>query len=211
MGARESRRHRESVMSTVSQPYVTPEEYLARERRAESRSEYVDGRIYAMTGASEPHNLIALNVASELRARFRGRPCRVYASDMRVKVGETGMYTYPDVVAVCGQPRFEDAHVDTLLDPTVIVEVLSPSTERYDRGEEFAHYRRLASLQEHVLVAQDRVRVEHFARRGEQWLLTEFSDLDGAHALPSLDCTLPLRDVYERVAPFAADPPDPRG
>lgn len=194
-------------MSTVSQPFVTPQEYLALERRAEGKSEYVNGMVYAMTGASREHNLIALNVASELRTQLRGRPCETYTSDMRVKVSATGMYTYPDVVALCGEPAFEDAQVDTLLNPAVIVEVLSESTERYDRGENFAHYRRIASLREYVLVAQDRARVEHYARRDEQWLLTEIDGLEGELALPSLGCTLRLADVYERVAPFEGEPP----
>ena len=161
----------------------------------------MNGRVYAMTGASREHNLIAGNIFREISTRFRGRPCEVYMSDMRVKVSETGMYTYPDVVAVCGEPAFEDSHVDTLLDPAVIVEVPSESTERYDRGEKFAHYRRLASLREYVLVAQDRVRVEHYARQGEQWLLTAIEELDAELPLPSLDCVLRLRDVYERVKP----------
>ena len=186
-------------MATASQPLLTPEQYLAHERRAEVKSEYVNGRVYAMTGASRAHNLITLNIASELRAKLRGRPCETYLSDMRVKVAPTGLYTYPDVVALCEPPRFEDAQVDTLINPAVIVEVLSPSTERYDRGEKFAHYRRLDSLQEYVIVAQERARVEHYARHGAQWILTEAVDLDASIELPALGCALALRDVYERV------------
>lgn len=186
-------------MPPIADPRSTPEEYLVRERRAQYRSEYVDGRVYAMAGASRAHNLVAGNVFAELRAQMRGKPCEAYVSDMRVKVSRTGLYTYPDVVAVCGEPRFEDGHVDTLLNPTLIVEVLSGSTEGYDRGEKFSHYRRLESLREYVLVAQDRVRVEHFARHGEHWMLTESSDPDGALALPALDCAIALRAVYERV------------
>jgi Uma2 family endonuclease len=195
------------ALSAVAQPTHTPEEYLALERQAEHRSEYVNGRIYAMTGASRKHNLVALGIASGLLTRFRGRPCEVYQTDMRVKVAPTGMYTYPDVVAVCGRPELEDAHFDTLLNPTVIIEVLSESTERYDRGEKFAHYRRLPSLQEYVLVAQERARAEHYARRGEQWVLTVVEGLDATLALPALDCALPLAEVYERVAPFGEEPP----
>src|SRR5919198_4874617 len=125
---------------TLIPPDYTPEEYLALERAARHKSEYVNGRIYALAGASRAHNLIVVNVSAELRAQLRGRPCETYASDMRVKVSQTGLYTYPDVVVVCGEPRFEDAQVDTLLNPTVIIEVLSESTESYDRGEKFAHY-----------------------------------------------------------------------
>jgi Uma2 family endonuclease len=194
-------------MSTASQPGVTPQEYLARERVAETRSEYVGGRIHAMTGASREHNLIVGNVLAELRAQLRGRPCEVYTGDMRVKVSDTGTYTYPDVVALCGGPEFEDAQVDTLLNPAVIFEVLSESTERYDRGRKFAQYRRLGSLREYVLVSQDRVLVEHFARQGDVWVLTEFSDLDDSLPLPSLEAALRLGDVYERVAPFAEELP----
>lgn len=186
-------------MSTVAQQRYTPEEYLALERKAEYKSEYVNGRIYAMTGASREHNLIAGNVFARLHARLRGRPCEVYMSDMRVKVSPTGAYHYPDVVAVCGAPRFEDSHVDTLLNPTVIVEVLSPSTEAYDRGEKFAHYRRLETLAEYVLVAQDKLRVEHYQRDGERWVLTEISGLEGVLSLPTVGCEIPLREIYERV------------
>lgn len=186
-------------MSPIADPRSTPEEYLVRERKAQYRSEFVDGRVYAMAGASRAHNLVAGNVFAELRAQLRGKPCEAYVSDMRVKVSRTGLYTYPDVVAVCGEPRFEDAHVDTLLNPTLVVEVLSGSTEGYDRGEKFSHYRRLESLREYALVTRDRVRVEHFARHGEHWMLTEISDPEGALALPSLDCTVALRAVYERV------------
>ena len=181
---------------------LTPDEYLALERAAERKHEYIGGRVYEMSGASRAHILITLNVGAELRRHLRGRPCETYASEMRVRVSETGMYTYPDVVVACGEPAFEDAHVDTLLNPTVIVEVLSPSTEAYDRGEKFSHYRRLASLREYVLIAQDRVRVEHYARqgeRGEQWLLTELAGLGDALALPAIGCTLALADIYERV------------
>ena len=169
-------------MSTLAQQYYTPEEYLALERKAEYKSEYINGEIYAMSGASRAHILITVNLTRELSTQLRGRPCEVYASDMRVKVSPTGMYTYPDVAAVCGEARFEDGQVDTLTNPSVIIEVLSPSTEAYDRGEKFAHYRKLQSLAEYVLVAQDKMRVEHFARhgeRGEQWVLTEISDPQG--------------------------------
>ncbi|HEX8597194.1 MAG TPA: Uma2 family endonuclease [Chloroflexia bacterium] len=189
-------------MSVAVEPYYSPEQYLDLERKAQFRSEYVNGSIYAMSGTSREHNLISLNMAGELRAQLRGQPCEVYISDMRVKVSVTGMYTYPDVVAVCGEPAFDDEQIDTLTNPNMIVEVLSPSTEGYDRGEKFAHYRRLESLQDYVLVAQDKVRVEHFARRDNssgQWVLTEISDPDGTLHLASIGCDLSLRDIYDRV------------
>jgi Uma2 family endonuclease len=131
---------------------------------------------------------------------------------MRVKVSDTGLYTYPDVVAVCGEPRFEDAEVDTLLNPQVLVEVLSPKTEAYDRGDKFAHYRRVESLQEYVMIAQDRVRVEHYLRQGEQWLFTELSSLDDVLRLRSIDCELPVSAVYSKLGlPSAEDSSQPAG
>ncbi|MFL5538851.1 MAG: Uma2 family endonuclease [Longimicrobiaceae bacterium] len=190
---------------TLAQPVVTPAEYLALERSAREKSEYINGRIYAMAGTSRVHNRIVANVIIALGNQMRGRPCEAYVSDMRVKVQHTGMYTYPDVVALCGEAQLEDAELDTLLNPSVIIEVLSPSTESYDRGEKFAHYRRLESLQEYVLVAQVRRRIEHFRREGDHWVLTEISDADGVLPLSSLGCTLALADIYERVEFPAAD------
>jgi Uma2 family endonuclease len=186
----------------------TPEQYLALERKAEIKSEYINGWIYAMSGASREHNLIAANTLAELHVQLRGRPCETYPSDMRVSVKATKLYTYPDVVVVCGEPRFEDEHVDTLLNPTVLIEVLSPSTEAteaYDRGEKFAHYRRLDSLQEYVLIAQNRLRVEHYARQGEQWLLTEFSSPDDLLPLASIGVKISLHEIYDRVE-FSSTP-----
>ena len=183
----------------VRQPRYSPAEYLALEREAPYKSEYINGQIYAMAGASRRHNIIEGNIYRLIGQHFVGRPCEAYVTEVRVKVSPTGMYTYPDVVAVCGEPRFEDSHTDTLTNPTVIVEVLSPSTEAYDRGEKFAHYRRLDSLMEYVLVAQDKVRVEHYARQGDGWLLTEISDRDGVLRLAAIDCAVPLRDMYDKV------------
>lgn len=178
---------------------ATPEEYLAYERGAATKSEYINGCIVAMSGASREHNLIAGNVLRDISLQLMGRSCEAYGSDMRVKVSETGLYTYPDVVVACGEIQFEDAAVDTLRTPTLIVEVLSPSTEAYDRGAKFAHYRRVPSMQEYVLVAQDRVLVEHYRRQGEQWLLTEFRGRDAVAPLPTLGIDLALRRVYDKV------------
>ncbi|HEX8219133.1 MAG TPA: Uma2 family endonuclease [Chloroflexia bacterium] len=190
-------------MSSLPQAAYSPDEYLALERKSEYRSEYVDGRVFAMSGASREHNLIAGNMFAEIRSQFRGRECEAYVGDMRVKVASTGMYTHPDVVAVCGEPRFEDPEVDTLVNPTAIIEVQSPSTEAYDRGQKFAHYRRLDSLQDYVLVAQDRVLIEHFSRqdaKGDVWVFSAISDLEGTLNLDSLGCVLAVRDVYDRVS-----------
>ena len=185
---------------------VTPTEYLRRERSALHKSEYRDGQVLAMTGSSRAHNLIAGNLCRELSQQLRGGPCEVYVADMRVKVDEAGLYTHPDVVAACAEIRFEDDVTDTLINPTLVVEVLSRSTEAYDRGEKFAHYRCLESLREYLLLAQDRVRAEHYAREGDRWVLTELSSLDDVLTLPSIGCRVRLADVYERVK-LPADTP----
>jgi Uma2 family endonuclease len=187
-------------MSSQPQPRFTVEEYLALERKAQYKSEYLNGEIFAMSGASREHNLISLNVGAELRAQLRERPCEVYVSDMRVKVSPTGLYPYLDVVVVCGEPQFEDAEVDTLLNPTLIVEVLSESTEDYDRGTKFEHYRTLASLQEYVLVAQDKWHIVYYTRQaGNTWLLSETTRRDDQIHLPSIACDLSVVDVYAKV------------
>jgi Uma2 family endonuclease len=187
-------------MSLQPQPSYTSEEYLALERRAEHKSEYFAGEIFAMSGASERHNLIVANVVATLHAQFRNRPCKVYPSDMRVKVSATGLYTYPDVVALCGKARFDDDYQDTLLNPTVIVEVLSPSPEAYDRDDKFGHYRKLASLAEYVLISQEKVHIEHYVRQSNnQWLLSEASNTQDTLQLPSITCTLVLAEVYDKV------------
>jgi Uma2 family endonuclease len=186
-------------MALVARKTYTPEEYLALERQAEYRSEYVNGEIYAMAGASRAHVTITSNMLSEIHQQLKGKPCRIYAIDLRVKVSATGMYAYPDMVAACAQHQFDEARQDTLTNPTVIAEVLSPSTEAYDRGEKFAHYRKLPSLQEYILVAQDKVRVERYVRHGEDWLLTEISDLNAALQLTSIGCAIPLTDIYSNV------------
>lgn len=183
----------------LAQPRFTPAEYLDRERAATTKSELVNGHVYAMAGASRRHNVIVGNLFAEIRAQLRGRPCEAYVNDMRVKVARTELYTYPDVAALRGEPRFEDEFVDTLINPSVIAEVLSDSTEKHDRGEKFAHYRRLDSLEEYVLVAQDVWRVEHYARHGDSWVLTELSDPAATLRIASIDCSIPLADIYERV------------
>lgn len=186
-------------MSVQPQPYYTPEEYLALERAAEYKSEYLDGAIFAMSGTSEIHNVIALNIARRLGNALEDRPCRVYMSDVRVRVAASRLYTYPDVVAVCGPREFADDQKDTLLNPAVIVEVLSPATETYDRGKKFAHYAWLPSLTDYVLVAQEEVRVEHFQRQGVGWFLTICTALDEMLRLPSLDTDVPLAAIYKNV------------
>ncbi len=142
-------------MSLQLKPFLTPQDYLALERQAETKSEYYAGEVFAMAGASRKHNTIVTNLAYLLVGQLKGRSCEVYNSDMRVKVSATGLYTYPDLVVVCGKPRFDDDQEDTLLNPTVIIEVLSKSTEAYDRSEKFAQYRALELMADYLLIAQD--------------------------------------------------------
>jgi Uma2 family endonuclease len=182
----------------------TPEQYLAMERKADFKNEYDGGFITAMAGGSPEHNLIAVNLSGEIRSQLKGRPCVVYMSDVRLCVSPTGLYTYPDVMAVCGERQFLEGAKDTLLNPNMIVEVLSNSTESYDRGRKFGHYRQLASFQEYVLVAQDEVKVERFTRRGDDWVLSIFTSLDDTLRLSSIDCEIALREIYDRVE-FSAD------
>jgi Uma2 family endonuclease len=186
-------------MTSLAEQRLTAAEYLEIERAAEFKSEFYAGEMFAMAGASPPHVLITSNVTAELNAQLKGRPCRVYSSDLRVRVSETGLYTYPDVVVVCGEQQFDDEKRDTLLNPTLIVEVLSPATEAYDRGDKFAHYQRLPSLRGYVLIAQDRQRIERYVKQGEgpDWLLTAVSQ--GAVSLPSIGCELRLADVYDKL------------
>ena len=187
------------MSSVAARTYLTPEEYLSFERKATTKHEYVAGEIVAMSGASFAHNFITGDIFGELRAQLRGGKCKAATSDMRVKVSKTGSYFYPDVVVFCGEPQAEDNASDTLLNPTVIIEVLSRSTEARDRGEKFWHYQQLASLQEYILVSQDRVCVEHHLREGAYWLRTEFRRLEDVMSLPSIECALHLRDIYDSV------------
>ncbi|HVT61380.1 MAG TPA: Uma2 family endonuclease [Thermoanaerobaculia bacterium] len=186
----------------MAEPHLrlSREEYLTRERRSEGKHEYLDGEVFAMTGASLQHNRIVWNLAGILYSQLRGRACQACIGDMRIQVTATGLYTYPDLVVVCGEPRFADRELDTLLNPTLIVEVLSPSTEAHDRGKKFAHYRTIESLAEVVLVSQERVEVERFSRQPDGgWLLLEANRIEERLALPSIGCELLLADVYERV------------
>ena len=187
-------------MSTQPKTFLTPEQYLEIERKAEYKSEYFEGEMFAMAGAREAHNLIMMNVAAQIHSQLRSRPCRVYPSDMRVRVSATGLYTYPDIVVACEDPRFLDEQRDTLLNPTLIVEVLSESTEAYDRGRKFGHYRSIESLAEFLLVSSQRIGAELFTRQPDGgWLLTAASGLQDALQLPATGCRLPLADLYEKV------------
>ena len=187
-------------MVSQTTTYLTPEEYLALERKAEYKNEYINGEIVAITGASRIHNLITINIGSELRQQLKEAPCEVYSNDMRVRIPSTGLYTYPDAVVVCGEPKLEDDFLDTLLNPTLIFEVLSTSTEAYDRGKKFSDYRTIESLAEYALVAQDEYRVEQYVKQSDgRWLLTDIRSLDGTVELASVSCVLALKEIYHKV------------
>jgi Uma2 family endonuclease len=179
--------------------FITPEEYLRMERASEERHEYFRGEVFAMSGASREHNLISANTNRHIGAQLDERPCELYQSDMRVKVSPTGLYTYPDIVISCGTPEFEDRELDTLLNPTVIIEVLSGSTEKYDRGKKFKHYRNISTLKEYLLIAQDTIHVEQFANQSGQWIYTDANSLDDVLTLSSIECTLALSSIYKKV------------
>jgi Uma2 family endonuclease len=188
-------------MSTASSRRITPQEYLAIERAALTRSEYCAGEMSAMSGASWHHNLVKDNLARAVGNRLEGGPCLLTTSDLRVKVDATGFYTYPDIVVVCEEPRFEDNVHDTLLNPRVVIEVLSDSTEKYDRGKKFAHYQRVASLQEYVLVSQDEPVVERYLRQpAGGWLLTTVRGLDADFEFASITATVSMREIYRGVS-----------
>jgi Uma2 family endonuclease len=188
-------------MSSQRKTLISPAEYLAAERRSETKSEYLAGEVFAMVGASRRHNLIAANVIRVLGNQLLEGPCNVYPSDMRVKVGATGKYTYPDVVVACAEELFDDEERDTLLNPVVIFEVLSDTTEAYDRGRRFEQYQLIESLAEYVLVRQEPYRVEQFTRRdGREWRYSEFREAADVLRLGVIGCELPLRDVYAKVA-----------
>lgn len=175
---------------------LDPQTYLEHERASEEKHEYVAGEVFAMSGASPAHNLIVMNIGATLHSQMRKRPCRVYPSDLRVQLADA--YVYPDVTVVCGKPEFSEG--DNLLNPNLIIEVLSPSTADYDAGGKFARYRQLVSLQDYVLVAQDKHSVVHYCRQDENhWLLTELNHVQDVIELEHLQCQLSLEDIYEKV------------
>ena len=185
--------------SAFAQTYLTPEEYLVFERKAIIKHEYRRGHIVAMSGASRAHSFITGDIFGELREQLKGKQCEVHSSDMRVRILSANAYFYPDVVVSCAEPSFEDNVYDTLLNPRVILEVLSPSTESFDRGGKFEFYKQLASLQEYLLVAQDQIKVEHFSRHNSAWILTEYCSVEDVVLLSSIECELHLQEVYTRT------------
>jgi len=188
-------------MSLQPKPHLSFEEWLEGERVSlEGRSEYVGGEVFAMTGASAEHNAIVANIVGELRAQMKGRPCQVYANDMKVLIRSANAGKYPDLVAFCGEPHLLDGRRDVLLNPSLIVEVLSDSTEAYDRGAKFALYRQIPSLKEYLLVSQGQVLVELYSRGEDgRWVLSDYRSLTDQVPLPNLSCTLDLAEVYDKV------------
>ncbi len=187
----------------IAQPHLqmTVQEYLAQERQAQIKSEYIEGEVVAMTGASRKHNLIVVNLVSSLHRQLRSRPCEIYSADMRVAVDQAEFYTYPDIVVTCEDPQFRDDQLDTLLNPTLIVEVLSPSASSYDRGEKFRRYRQLPSLQDYLIISQEQASIEHYQRQGKsEWTLVDIEGLASQIVLPSIQCQLLLQDIYEKVS-----------
>jgi Uma2 family endonuclease len=180
--------------------YMSETEYLAYERESDNRHEYLNGKVFAMAGASWEHNQIFGTTFASLFAQLRGNPCRVNPSDQRLKVMATGLLTYPDLSVICGEPIFAGGEFDTISNPLVIIEILSPSTEAYDRGEKFQHYREIETLQDYLLISQDKARIERYSKQESgAWLLIDAIGLDTSIELPSISCVLALADVYENV------------
>jgi Uma2 family endonuclease len=187
-------------MSLRPTTFVSPEDYLAQERLAERKSEYFQGEIFAMSGASRRHVWIAANVLGNLWQQLKGKPCRVSASDFRLRV-TPDLYSYPDVMVICGEAQFADDQKDTVLNPALIVEVLSESTRNYDRGRKFQHYRKLPSLIEYLMIEQDEPRIEHWTRQRENhWDFVELDDLAQTIELTSVGCLLPPTEIYDKIA-----------
>jgi len=194
-------------MSAVPKPkLLTPEEYLAIEEKAEFKSEYYQGEMFAMAGASKDHNLLNENLSGELHAKLKGSGCRSMSRDQRLRVNPTGLYTYPDLVIVCGPRLYDPRNKDTLLNPNVVFEILSPSTEAYDRGSKFRQYQQVASIREIVLVSQDAMVVDVFERQADdRWMLTTFAGADASMKLATVPVIVPLADIYRDVE-FAFPP-----
>ncbi|MGH9941161.1 MAG: Uma2 family endonuclease [Pyrinomonadaceae bacterium] len=187
-------------MSSLPSYYMSAEEYLSIERKAEHKSEYVDGLMYAMAGGSERHNLIAANIIISIGVQLRNRPCRVYPSDLKVRVPNSKRFFYPDVSVVCGETRFADDERDVILNPILIVEILSDSTAAYDRGVKFLSYQQIESLQEYLLVSQDEVMAEHYVRQNnDAWIYTKAIGLAETIILPSIECEAALKDIYDKT------------
>ena len=199
----------ESMSLPHSQPRHTVEEYLALERASEERYQFLDGQVYLMAGESPDHGTICTNLSGQLYNQLRGKPCQVFSKDMKVRSGpqpksryeSKGLYSYPDLVVICGEAQFHDEYRDVLLNPTAIIEILSPSTEAFDRGEKWSRYQTwLPSLTHYVLVSQAKPQLEHYLRQSNgEWLYSSVKELAGSLYLAAIDCALRLADVYDRI------------
>ncbi len=179
---------------------MSGEEYLAFERASDEKHEYRNGQIVAMSGARRSHNVISTNISGLLWQHLKGKSCETYAGDMRVYLPSEDLYAYPDVVVVCGEPEFQDEVFDTLLNPVVLVEILSETTEAYDRGDKSHSYRKIASLREYLLVSQNQMQIEKYTKHGDGfWMLTDVSGPEGEVPLESIECTLRLSEIYDKV------------
>lgn len=187
-------------MPAIQKTLLSESEYLEEERKALTKSEYYKGEVFAMSGASKNHNRIVAALIGELYAFLKGKSCNVYPSDLRVKNPENGLYTYPDVTIVCGKEEYLDEEFDTLLNPTVIIEVLSPTTEEYDRGTKFKLYRSIPSLQNYIMISSTDFSAEVYTRMDDdKWNLNMTKEKEGAIHISALDFDLPLNDVYAQV------------
>lgn len=187
-------------MTAIPKTKISPEEYLHLERTSKDKHEFFKGEIFAMAGAGNNHNIITANLIITIGSFLKGKSCTIYPSDMRLHIPENGLYTYPDLMVVCGPKSFLDEKKDTILNPVLIVEVLSPGTESYDRGDKFRFYRSIASLQEYLLVDSRQYNVEKYVKNelGE-WVLSDSQDLQSSILLSSIGYTLALQDVYAQV------------
>ena len=187
-------------MAYPPQHFYTPEEYLTFERASATKHEYLNGNILAIRRVNAQHVLLVTNLVGELGVQLKAGPCNVYSAALRVRTAPTGLYTYPDVIVVCDEPRFSDDQKDTLLNPALIIEVLSESTEDYDRGGKFEQYRTIDSFVEYLLVAQDRPHVEHYTRQADgSWVLCETNSLEEIIHLKSVPCSLRMADIYAKI------------
>ena len=187
-------------MASNPKQRFTPEEYLELERKAEFKSEYLDGQIFAMAGASIEHSAITANLTGEVVQQMRGKPCRVLTSDTKIRSSYSGLYSYPDLSIVCDEPTFQDDKRDVLNNPKVIFEVLSPSTEAFDRGGKFFRYQIIDTFTDYILIAQDEPRVEHFIRQSDGgWLLYVVRGLESKLHIASIDCTISLAGLYDKI------------
>lgn len=188
------------VAVQVRKHWIAPEDYLELERNAEFKSEYLEGQIFAMSGGSPEHSAITVNITRELSLQLKGRPCQAFSNDLKVRTSYTGLYAYPNLTVVCSEPIYHDEKRDIITNPVVIIEVLSPSTEAFDRGRKFAHYQNILSLLDYILIAQDQPWIDHYARQpNNRWLLTPVVGLESSLWIPSIECDLRLAEVYDRI------------